>query len=148
MAFVSLDAKYYYTVIPFGLKNAGSTYQRMMTRMFQDKIGRTVEVYIDDMVVKSKQEGRHIEDLQGTFEVLRQHKLRLNTEKCAFSVGAGKFLGYLITNWGIEVNPDQIDAVKRLKPPSNQKEVQKLTEMLAALNRFISRFADRYQPFY
>ena len=116
--------------------------------MFQDKIGRTVEVYINDMVVKSKQEGRHIEDLQGTFEVLRQHKLRLNTEKCAFGVGAGKFLSYLITDWGIEVNPDQIDAVKRLKPPSNPKEVQKLTEMLATLNRFISRFADRYQPFY
>ena len=134
--------------MPFGLKNAGSTYQRMMTRMFQDKIGRTVEVYIDDMVVKSKQEGRHIEDLQGTFEVLRQHKLRLNTEKCAFGVEAGKFLSYLITDWGIEVNPDLIDAVKRLKPPSNPKEVQKLTEMLAALNRFISRFVDRYQPFY
>ena len=70
----------------------------MMTRMFQDKIGRTVEVYIDDMVVKSKQEGRHIEDLQGAFEVLRQHKLHLNVEKCAFGVGASKFLGNLITN--------------------------------------------------
>ena len=148
MAFVSPDAKYHYTVMPFGLKNAGSTYQRMMTKMFQDKIGRTVEVYIDDMVVKSKQEGRHIKDLQGPFEVLRQHKLRLNIEKCDFGVGAGKFLSYLITDWGIEVNPNQIDAMKCLKPPSNPKEVQKLTEMLAALNRFISRFADRYQPFY
>ena len=78
----------------------------MMTRMFRDKIGRTVEMYIDDMVVKNKQEVRHIEDLQGVFKVLRQHKLRLNAEKCAFSVGAGKFLGYLITNQGIEVNPD------------------------------------------
>ena len=78
----------------------------MMTRMFWDKIGRTVEVYIDDMVVKSQQESRHIEDLQGTFEVLRQHKLRLNAEKCVFDVGAGKFLGYLITNRGIEINPD------------------------------------------
>ena len=75
-------------------------------RMFRDKIGHTVEVYIDDMVVKSKQEVRHIEDLQGVFEVLWQHKLRLNAEKYAFSVGAGKFLGYLITNRGIEVNPD------------------------------------------
>ena len=73
----------------------------MMTRMFRDKIGRTVEVYIDDMVVKSKQEIQHIEDLQGVFEILRQHKLRLNAEKCAFGVGAGKFLGYLITCRGI-----------------------------------------------
>ena len=94
-----------------------------MTRMFRDKIGCTVEVYIDDMVVKSKQEGQHIEDLQGAFEVLRQHKLRLNAEKCAFSVGSSKFLSYLITDRGIEINPDRIDVVKRLKPPSNPKEV-------------------------
>ena len=106
MTFISPDANYHYIVMPFGLKNAGTTYQRMMMRMFQDKIGRTVEVYIDDMVVKSKQEGRHIEDLQGTFKVLWQHKLRLNAEKCVFGVGSGKFLGYLITNWGIEINPD------------------------------------------
>ena len=116
--------------------------------MFRDKIGRTVEVYIDDMVVKSKQESQHVEDLQGTFEVLWQHKLRLNVEKCVFGVGAGKFLGYLITNWGIEINPDQIDTVRRLNPPSNLKDVQKLTRMLAALNRFISKFADHCRPFY
>ena len=107
-----------------------------------------VEVYIDDMVVKIKQETRHIKDLQGVFKMLRQHKLRLNTDKCAFRVGAGKFLGYLITKRGIEVNPDQIEAVQRLKPPSNPKEVQVLTGMLAALNQFISRFVDRCQPFY
>ena len=116
--------------------------------MFRDKIGRTIKVYIDDLVVKSKQEGRHIEDLQGAFKVLWQHKLRLNAEKYAFSVRAGKFLGYLIINRGIEVNPDQIKAVKRLKPPSNPKEVQILIEMLASLNRFISKFVDRCQPFY
>ena len=107
-----------------------------------------MEVYIDDMVVKSKQESWHIEDLQGTFEVLRQHKLHLNAEKCVFGVGAGKFLGYLITNRGIEINPDQIDAVRRLNPSSNLNEVQKLIGMLAAFNRFISKFADRCQPFY
>ena len=134
--------------MPFGLKNAGATYQQTMTRMFRDKIGRTVKVYIDDMVVKSKQEVRHIKDLQGVFEVLRQHKLRLNVEKCTFGVGASKFLGYLITHHGIEVNPDQIEAVKHLKPPRSSKEVQVLTGMLAALNRFISKFANRYRPFY
>ena len=123
MAFISPDANYHYTVMPFGLKNAGVIYQRMMTRMFGNKIGRMVEVYIDDMVVKSKQESRHVEDLQGTIKVLRRHKLCLNTEKCVFRVGVGKFLGYLITNRGIEVNPDQIDVVRRLNPPSNPKEV-------------------------
>ena len=120
----------------------------MMTRMFWNKIGRTVEVYIDDMMVKSKQEKRHIEDLQGVFEVLRQHKLCLNADKCAFGVGAGKFLGYLITSRGIEVNPDQIEVVKRLKLPSNPKEVQVLTRMLVALNLFIFKFADRCRLFY
>ena len=109
--FISLDANYHYTMMPFGLKNVGATYQQIMTRMFRDKIGRTVEVYIDDMVVKSKQEVRCIKDLKGVFNVLRQHKLRLNAEKCAFEVGADKFLGYLITGRGIEVNPDQIEAV-------------------------------------
>ena len=70
----------------------------MMKRMFRDKIGRTVKVYINDMVVKSKQETQHIDNLKEVFEVLRQHKLCLNADKCAFGVGAGKFLGYLITN--------------------------------------------------
>ena len=120
-AFISLDANYHYTVMPFGLKNARATYQRMMTRMFRDKIGCMVEVYIDDMVVKSKQEGRHIKDLQGAFEILWQHKLRLNAEKSVFGVGASKFLGYLITNRGIEINPDQIDVVRCVNPPSNPK---------------------------
>ena len=68
--FISPDANYHYTVMPFGLKNAGATYQRMMTRMFRDKMGDTIEVYIDDMVVKSKQEARHVEDLRGVFKVL------------------------------------------------------------------------------
>ena len=72
----------------------------------------------------------------------------LNAEKCVFGVGVGKFLDYLITNWGIEINPNQIDAMKHLKPLSNSKEVQILTGMLAALNRFISKFADHCLPFY
>ena len=120
----------------------------MVMRMFRDKIGRIVEVYIDDMVVKSKQEMQHVDDLKEVFEVLRRHKLRLNADKCVFGVGADKFLGYLITNREIEVNPDQIVVVKCLKPPSNPKEVQILTGMLAALNWFISKFDDRCRPFF
>ena len=119
IAFISSDDNYHYTVMPFRLKNAGATYQWMMTIMFRDKIGRTITVYIDDMVVKSKREAQHIDDLKEVFEVLWQHKLCLNVDKCAFGVGAGKFLEYLITNRGIEVNPKQIEAVKHLKPPSN-----------------------------
>ena len=116
--------------------------------MFREKIGCTVEVYIDDMVVKSRKVSQHTEDLWGVFEILQRHKLHLNAEKCTFGVGAGKFLGYLISSRGIEANLNQIEAVNRLRPPSNPKEVQVLTGMLAALNRFISKFADRCQPFY
>ena len=90
---------------------------------------------------------QHIEDLRGVFEVLWQHKLHLNADKCAFRVRAGKFLGYLITNRGIEVYLDHIEAVKHLKPPSNSKEVQVLTGMVIALNQFISKFVDRCCPF-
>ena len=148
IVFILPDANYHYTVMPFGLKNAGATYQRMMTRMFRDKIGRTVEVYIDDIVVKCKWEIQHIDDLKEEFEVLQWHRLRLNADKYAFKMGAGKFLRYLITNQGIEVNPDQIEAIKRLKLPDSPKEVQVLTGMLATLNRFISKFVDCYRPFY
>ena len=101
MAFISPDANYHYTVMPFDLKNVGDTYQRMITRMFRNKIRLMVEVYVNDMVVKSKKEQGHIDDLREVFEVLRRHKLCLNADKCAFGVGAGKFLGYIITHQGI-----------------------------------------------
>ena len=116
--------------------------------MFREKIENTVEVYIDEMVVKSKANQWHVGDLIEIFEILRWYRLHLNANKWVFSVGAGKFLRYMITHWGIEVNPDQISAIERLKPPSNPKEVQVLTEMLAALNWFVSKSADRCRPFY
>ena len=100
------------------------------------------------MVVKSKVVFEHLEDLGSTFNVLRRHKLRLNASKCSFGVGSGKFLGYMVTHRGIEVNPDQIKAINDLKPPQNAKEVQKLTGIIATLNRFISRSTDRCRPFY
>ena len=92
--------------MPFGLKNAGSTYQRMMTRMFEPQSGKNIEVYIDDKVVKSKVVSKHVGDLRDIFEILRKHKLRLNASKCSFGVGSGKFLGYMVIHRGIEVNPD------------------------------------------
>ena len=134
--------------MPFSLKNAGSTYQRMMTKMFEPQLGKNVEVYINDMVVKSKLVSEHIGDLTSIFEILREHKLWLNATKCSFGVGLGKFLGYMVTHKRIEVNPDQIKVINNLQPPRNPKEVQKLTGMMAALNRFISRSADRCKPFF
>ena len=90
----------------FGLKNAGSTYQRMMIRMFEPQLGKSTEVYIDNMVVKSKVVFKHVGDLRNIFEILRKHKLHLNTSKCSFGVGLSKFLGYMVTHRGIKVNPD------------------------------------------
>ena len=112
--FVTPVGNYHYNVMPFGLKNAGSTYQRMMTKMFELQLGKNVEVYIDDMVVKSKLVSEHVADLSNIFEVLRRHKLRLNASKCTFGVGSGKFLGYMVTHRGIEVNPNQIRAINNL----------------------------------
>ena len=120
----------------------------MMTKMFVSWLGKTIEVYIDDMVVKSKLVSEHLADLTNIFEILRWHKLRLNVSKCSFGVGSGKFLGYMVTYRGIEVNPDQIKVINSLQPPRNPKEIQKLTGMMAALNRFISRSAKRCRPFF
>ena len=106
IAFVIPTRNYYYKVMPFGLKNARSTYQRMMMRMFEPQPGKNIEVYIDDMVVKSKAEFEHVSDLKSIFEVLRRHKLHLNASKCSFSVSSRKVLGYIITYRGIEVNPN------------------------------------------
>ena len=109
--------------MPFSLKNAGLTYQQMMTKMFESRLGKNVEVYIDDIVVKSKLVSEHLADLSSIFQILRRHKLRLNASKCSFGVGSGKFLGYMVTHRGIEVNPDQIRAINSLQPPRNPKEV-------------------------
>ena len=147
-SFVTPIGNYHYKVMPFGLKNAGSTYQRMMTKMLEAQMGKNIEVYIDDMVVKSKIVSKHIGDFTNIFKILRGHKLRLNASKCSFGVGSRKFLGYMVTHRGIEVNPDQVRAINSLQPPWNPKEVQRLTGMMAALNRFISRSADRCRPFF
>ena len=102
---------YHYRVMPFGLKNAGSTYQRMMTRMFESSLEKNIEVYIDNMAMKSKIVAEHLNDLKSVFEILRRHKLCLNASKCSFSISSSKYLGYMITRYGIEVNLDQIKAI-------------------------------------
>ena len=147
-SFITPRGTYCYKVMPFGLKNAGATYQRMVTKMFGYMIGRTVEVYIDDMLVKSLREENHLVDLLQVFDILRKDNLRLNTSKCTFGVGSGKFLGHVVSRRGIEANPDQIAALINLAEPRNIKQVQRLTGMIAALGRFISRSADKCKPFF
>ena len=116
IAFQTPTRNYHYRVTPFGLKNAGSTFQRMVTQMFEFQIGKSVEAYIDDMVGKSKKISEHLNDLVSVFAVLREYKLRLSASKCSFGVSSGNFLGYMITHRGIEVNPNQIKAINNLHP--------------------------------
>lgn len=103
--------------MPFRLKNASATFTRAICKMLHSQIGHTVEAYIDDLVVKSQKESNHLRDLADVFEILKKCKLRLNAKKCVFDVGAGKFLGHLVTRRGIEANPCQISVVANLKPP-------------------------------
>ena len=105
-SFITPTSNFHYKVMSFGLKNAKSTYQRMVTKMFKEQLGKNMEAYIDDMVVKSKVVENHLTDLVETFETLRKHRLKLNALKCAFGVSSGKVLGYLVTYQGIEVNLD------------------------------------------
>ena len=115
--FLTPTGNYHYKVMTFGLKNARSTYQRMITRMFEPQLGKNIEVYIDDMVVNTIVESEHVDDLGNIFEILRKHKLHLNAAKCSFSIGFGKFLDYMVTHCGIEVDPNQIRAINDLWPP-------------------------------
>ncbi|KAI0502322.1 hypothetical protein KFK09_017269 [Dendrobium nobile] len=139
---------YCYLVMPFGLKNAGATYQRLMNKVFKNLIGRTMEVYVDDMLVKSLEKSQHISDLEECFNLLRSYNMRLNPSKCAFGVTSGKFLGFMVTHRGIEANPEKIKALRDMLPPRNIKEVQRLNGRIAALSRFLARSGDKYLPFF
>ena len=119
-----------------------------MIRMFEPQLGKNIEIYTDDMVVKSKVESDHVNDLGNIFDILKRYKLRLNASKCSFGVRSRKFLGYMVTHRGIEVNHDQIKAINNLQPPRNPNEVQRLTGMIATINRFISQSADRCRPLF
>ena len=120
--------------MPFGLKNAGATYQRLVNRMFQKQIGTTMEVYIDDILEKSTTAELHIAHLSEEFQILRKYNMKLNPAKCAFGVSAEKFLGLIVNHRGIEANPDKIKALLDMPPPSGIKEVQRLTGRIAALS--------------
>ena len=141
--FVTGQGAYCYQVMPFGLKNAGATYQRLVNIMLQKQIRASMEVYIDDMLVKSVKAKLHVDHLTESFQVLKDYKMKLNPTKCAFKVSVGKFLGFIVNSRGIKVNLDKIKAVLDMQPPSNTKEIQRLTERVAAPSRFVSRSSDK-----
>ena len=147
-AFVTPSGIYCYTRMPFGLKNAGSTYQRCMQYAFRSQLGRNVEAYVDDLVVKSRSKSTLLEDLEETFNNLRRARLRLNPEKCAFEMPSGKLLGFLVSSRGIEANPDKIWAIEQMRPPARLKDVQRLTGCLTALGRFLSKLGERASPMF
>ena len=119
-----------------------------MNKMFTHQIGRNVQVYVDDMLVKSLRKNDHLVDLQETFDTLRSYNMKLNPSKCIFEVTAGKFLGFMVSQRGIEVNPEKVWAIMELEPLRTVKEVQSLNGKIAALNKFISKVTDKCLSFF
>ncbi|XP_077251808.1 uncharacterized protein LOC143891038 [Tasmannia lanceolata] len=142
------EGTYCYRIMPFGLKNAGATYQKLVNKLYEKQIGCNMEVYADDMLVKSQSVQNHVSDLKETFQVLREHNMKLNPTKCTFGVSSKKFLGFMVSRRGIEANPEKIKAVVELTPPKTIREVHRLTGMVAALGHFISKSAERCLPFF
>ncbi|GJU90799.1 reverse transcriptase domain-containing protein [Tanacetum coccineum] len=147
-AFITSQGIFCYSKMPFGLKNAGSTYQRLVDKAFQRQIGRNLEVYVDDLVIKSRTEEEIIRDITETFKTLRQINMKLNPKKCTFGMQEGMFLGYKVSTNGLKACPDKADAVLSLPSPRCIKDVQKLNGKLASLNRFLSKSAEKSLPFF
>jgi hypothetical protein len=146
-AFRTTKGIYCYKVMPFGLKNAGATYQRAMQKIFDDMLHKIVECYVDDLVVKTKQRKNHLQDLRMVFDRLRKYDLKMNPLKCAFGVTSGKFLGFIVRHRGIEVDQSKIEAIQKMPAPENLKALRSLQGHLAYIRRFISNLAGRCQPF-
>ncbi|XP_068466335.1 uncharacterized protein [Phaseolus vulgaris] len=147
-AFMTERSCYCYKVMPFRLKNAGATHQRLMDKVLAPMLGRNVQAYVDDMVVTSLEKSRHVADLEELFTTIARYKLKLNPDKCIFGVEAGKFLGFLLSERGIEANPDKCAAFLAMRSPATVKEVQQLTGRMAALSRFVSASEEKCHPYF
>jgi hypothetical protein len=146
--FITPFGAYCYMTMSFGLKNAGATYQRAIHACFKRQLNKNVEAYVDDVVVKTRNSSTLIDDLEETFASLCEYSWKLNPNKCVFSVPSGKLLGFIISQRGIEANPEKISAITSMKAPTSIKDVQKLTGCMETLNRFISRLGERGLPFF
>nr|GFC19153.1 reverse transcriptase domain-containing protein [Tanacetum cinerariifolium] len=147
-AFHTGQGVYCYTKMPFGLKNAGATYQRLMNKAFEGQIGRNIEVYVEDLVVKSYTGAEMMRDIKETFRTLRKVNMKLNPKKCSFGLAEGVFRGYVVTPEGIKSCPDKTVDVLQLPSPRTIKEVQSLNEKLASMNRFLSKSAKKSLPLF
>jgi hypothetical protein len=147
-SFITPFGMYCYVTMPFGLRNAGATYQRCMQHVFGDHIERTVKAYVDDIVVKTRKADDLVSDLSIAFGCLRANRVKLNPEKCVFGVPRGMLLGYIVSQRAIEANPEKVAAVERMGPIQDLKGVQRVLGCLAALSRFISRLGEKGLPLY
>jgi hypothetical protein len=147
-SFITPFGMYCYTTMPFGLRNAGATYQRCMNHVFGEHIGRTVEAYVDDIVVKTRKASDLLSDLETTFKCMRAKGVKLNPEKCVFGVPRDMLLGFIVSERGIEANPEKITAITNMGPIEDLKGVQRVMGCLAALSRFISRLGEKGLPLY
>ena len=147
-AFITQWGTYCYTVMPFGLINAGATYQRTATTLLHDMMHKEVEVYVDDMIVKSKERTGHIDNLRKFFLRLRKYNMRLNPQKCAFGVTSGKLLGYVVSQRGIEIDPSKIKALIEMPQPQTEKEVRGFLGKVQYISRFISKLTMICEPIF
>ncbi|KAK8517059.1 hypothetical protein V6N13_092337 [Hibiscus sabdariffa] len=146
--FITLWGTFCYKVMPFGLKNAGATYQRAMVTLFHDMMHKEVEVYVDDIIAKSQTEDEHVKVLRKLFLRLRKFQLKLNPNKCTFGAASGKLLGFIVSKKGIEVDPDKVKAIQELPPPQTQKEVRGFLGRLNYIARFISLLTEKCDPIF
>ncbi|GJS70029.1 reverse transcriptase domain-containing protein [Tanacetum coccineum] len=146
--FITSQWIYCYSKMPFGLRTVGATYQRLVDKAFHKQIGRNLEVYVDDLVIKSRTEEEINRDIEETFKNLREINMKLNPNKCTFRVEEGMFLGYKPNTKGMKICPDKVDAVLNLPSPKCLKDVQKLNGKLASLNRFLAKSAEKSLPFF
>ncbi|XP_060170576.1 uncharacterized protein LOC132601513 [Lycium barbarum] len=147
-AFTTPWGTYCYRVMPFGLKNAGATYMRAMTTILHDMMNKEIEVYVDDVIIKSKTQADHVRDLRKFFERLRKYNLKRNPAKCAFGVPSGKLLGFIVSRRGIELDPSKIKAIRELPPPKNRTEVISLLSRLNYISRFIAQLTTTCEPIF
>ncbi|XP_074324060.1 uncharacterized protein LOC141660982 [Apium graveolens] len=122
--------------------------KRLVNKMFKHQLGKTMESYVDDMLVKSKEARDHVRHLAEMFQILREYRMKLNPQKCVFGIESGKFLGFIVNHRGIEANPTKIQALLEMRSPRRVKDVQSLTGRVAALNRFVSKSSDKCQEFF
>lgn len=135
--FMSNQGNYYYNVMPFSLKNIGSTYHRLMDDVFTHQIGKKLEIYVDAIMIKTEEAHNHADDLDDILQSVRKYDIRLNPAKISFEMQIGKFLGFMLKRRGIKSNPNKFQTFIDMRRPINVKDVQQLTGRLTAVSRFL-----------